>query len=402
MSKDSTLVQLVGTGATTYSSGGTSLWSFEQLRPISGKPGMVTYLTGLHVHLDGGLTKAAGGAGSVGEYKLYDLLKQILFRAKGRKNPYDLSTGSKARIFQQAVTGKRPQSSADLTLTGGGATDTFNRWLLLPFRFPGAENPTDFEIPISLIRDAELSLGWCVSGTEFGADPTVAATTYVRVYAELIERPVFKSPVEFSVRDVTLAALDSHVEISGEVVHAILESQTIAAGTAENPLTSAERVQVTQLSFGSFRALDSIPVEVLVKRWNEEHAADENARLPEFTADTADWVPLYFPRRRPYGMTDLPVSQGRARIVLTGTVTTPCLILFTSELLDDSRLYDDVTKAGVPVHPDFRRSTAAYFFSPDTPSGIPLIAGGDDGAHRVARVLLSQPRKAIPPELLAG
>lgn len=380
-------------GATTLANGGQLSIRLDQLQPLAGIPNGTTYLRSLELEFN--LTAVGNDSATVGEDHVFDFLQSIVLSIPGiDRQVLNLTqyAGSRMRYAQWAITGKRAQAcngGAGGTLTPASSAGTALR-ARVEIRFynqPGVRE-SDWGIPINFLREAasiEIQYaGNLAAGGYAGANIAITGTL-ARQSVELYERPDFEFPQFYSLELMQLGALTGELPISARVLSHVIEvaAQTDANGQATIAL--ADRTLVNLTVYGRM-VEERMDVRTLVAMWNNYVPLARAEELPD-PNNTPSWLPWHFPMASTGNVkaTQNPLAIGRPVYNVTGSDTSPTLIVLATDLNDEEKVAQRADRVGLRVAPgreaDWARNQGAFLSAKS--ASKQSVTRGSDGAARL-------------------
>jgi hypothetical protein len=379
----------------TFAFGQTVRVRLDRIQPIKRVPGGSTYLRRI-VGIFRGTMAADAGAGNqaLSENHAHDIVDAIHLRVPGRQWPLIELPSRAGSILQKALhfaKGRRPRAHG-----GGGAitvaeAGTSVRLVYeIPFYNPMGIEPDDWGFPLALLQhQTELELRMAANGlfgNNMDAAGSVAGTwTFV---AELIEREEFRIPQAFSIQSLELTGLQEQLPVAGRVLHAVVEVPVNGDALTDEVIADAERDEITVVVDGH-EATARIDARDMVLLWNESFAKSRDEELLDVEAGAAPFVPWFMPLRDGNKVTHLPLCTGQPQFRVTGTDTTPRVVVITTELNTRSNVLSEIQRSGVPVNPEV--ATAPERFMTVKTVSKSLARPGPNVAARLPVRLHQQP-----------
>lgn len=341
----------------TFAFGGTTRIRLDRVQPLKRVPNGSTYLRRILLVFRGTFTSDAGAGNlTLKENHAHDIVDAIHLRVPGRAWPLvelPNRAGSILQKFLHFAKGRRPRGSGgggDITVAEAG---TAVRLVYeIPFYNPMGIEPDDWGFPLALLQhQTELEVRMAANGL-FGATADAAgsvAGTWTAV-AELIERAEFRIPQAFSIQSLELTGLQEQIPTAGRVLHAIVEVPVNADGLTDAVVSDANRDEINVVVDGHdlTRQIDARDMVLL---WNESFAKSRDEELLDVEAGAAPWVPWAMPLQDAGKVTHLPLSTGQPQFRVTGTDTTPRVVVLTTELNTRKSVLEEVQRSQIPVDP---------------------------------------------------
>jgi len=376
------LVEIPLNGASTYVSQGRVAASFDQLRPVGASPAIRQLIIDLTLVFE----HDAGAPVNLPEEFPFRALEQIQLKTPRGHTFVDLDEQAGWLLYCAlwAMNGKKPQrhgGSGNISLTNG-TTTTVRVALPIPFKVLGGIEEDDYNVALADLQKSQLVMVWAIAGAggvfDSGANnERLTAASTVRVFADMIGRndEEYRGGPRFSLRSWECPGVNERLPIAHERLVWLIEAPLHAAGITANRITDAERDNVKLIVDGEI-IVDDVDVRFLSRQWNQIHArgASTEEELPNHETDTSPWVPLYFPRRRPYKLMHAPACMKNPQVRFSGTDTTPKLVFLTSTILDNEAALGQLRDAKLPADAIERLSTKSASKSdvgPDVRGSLP-------------------------------
>lgn len=340
-------------GSQAYASGQEARIPFQDLMEIGRTPGGTTYLAGILLAVDVEITKSSAGGATLEDSHAHDVFDQVELSIPWEERAIyrltDGRAGSALAKLEHLVSGKRGHRTSSVSLTGSGTADTYRLKFFLPLGPHGRE---EYWYPLDLIRSGQLRIRWAdlSEGATFGANVSCSSNTQiVKATAVLVEKNEFSVPPNYSVETFEAAGLSQSLPLAGRVGLFVAEIPVHSDGLTDDVVTNSERALVTVKADGELYA-NATRMEDLIELWNQGYAITPDERLTDGEADTAEFVPLYFPfEGRGYRLTYRPLFGQEPRLELTGSDSTPRLLLVSAGVNTPARVRKAAGIAGRPV-----------------------------------------------------
>lgn len=356
-------VEVPITTGSSYTSGGQIAASFDQVTtPGRGRHACIR---GIILELSLGIEHDAVGAVTFPEELAYRAIDTIQLQNQGHTYvDLDEQAGWMCYVADWGIGGRKPQrhgGGGNISLTNG-VVNTVTFGIYIPFMLFGGEEPDDLNVSLDELLGAQLIMRWAQAGSGGGGgifdsganNERLTGASTIKVFLDLIGREdeVFRGGPKFTLKCWESPGQNERLPIADERLLWLFEVPIHAQGITPNRITSAERTTL-KFEVDGDTPTDLVQVAHLSRHYNRLHAKTADDMLPNHEADTSPFLPLVFPRRRPYKISHATdVLKANPRIRFAGTDTTPKLLWLSIEKYDDAAMLKMVERAGVTIPAD--------------------------------------------------